>query len=229
MTTNVWKYIKVFSIFFLYIIFTSLIEYIIKLLGININDLSIRYSIIISVISSLLLMFILYIIYRKELNSSIKDYIKNFKEYFMFGSKIWIIGLLVMFISNAIICKYYKPISTNETVIHSMALSLPIYMTFSTLIFTPFVEEIIFRKLPRELFNNKIIYIITCGLVFGLIHSLAGLTSDNLFELIYIIPYGALGAAFAYMYAKKENIFIPITFHFLHNAIIVIYYLFELL
>ena len=41
-------------------------------------------------------------------------------------------------------------------------------------------------------------------------------------DLLYILPYGALGGAFAYILTKKNNILIPITFHMLHNGIITI-------
>lgn len=221
--------IKVISIFFFYCFFSLFVKYIISLFGIDINNLSINTTIIISIITSLIQMGVLYIIYRKEINNSIKDFIKNFKEYMMFGSKIWIIGVLVMFLSNYIINSFYIPIATNESVIHSLTLALPLYMIFSSLIFTPFIEEIIFRVLPRELFKDDVLYIIMCGLIFGFVHSLAGLTGETLIELVYIIPYGAVGAAFAYMYAKKKNIFIPIVFHLIHNSIILSFYLLELL
>ena len=39
-------------------------------------------------------------------------------------------------------------------------------------------------------------------------------------DLLYVIPYGFLGGSFAYILAKKDNIYIPITFHMLHNGIL---------
>ena len=40
--------------------------------------------------------------------------------------------------------------------------------------------------------------------------------------MLYIIPYGLFGSVFAYMYSKTKNIFVPMTFHFIHNTVLVI-------
>ena len=91
-------------------------------------------------------------------------------------------------------------------------------MIFSTIIYAPFVEELIFRKSIRDIIDNDYLYIIISGLTFGFVHTLAGSTLQ---ELIYIIPYGALGSCFAIMHVKTKNIYTSMTFHMIHNAIVV--------
>ena len=39
-------------------------------------------------------------------------------------------------------------------------------------------------------------------------------------DLLYIIPYGALGATFAYAYYKTDTVFTTVTFHIIHNTIL---------
>ena len=41
-------------------------------------------------------------------------------------------------------------------------------------------------------------------------------------ELLYIIPYGGLGAAFACMYQKTNTIFTDISMHMFHNSALIL-------
>ena len=63
------------------------------------------------------------------------------------------------------------------------------------------------------------------GLFFGLIHNLTGLDSK---QILYIIPYGAFGCVFAYMYTKTRTIFTSMTFHFIHNTVLVLISLYSM-
>ena len=86
----------------------------------------------------------------------------------------------------------------------------------------PFTEEMIFRKSLRNCFNNKVLYILLSGLIFGSMHLLS---ASSIVELVFLIPYSSLGCVFAYMYYKTDNIFVPMTFHMMHNTIIVLNYI----
>ena len=58
------------------------------------------------------------------------------------------------------------------------------------------------------------------GLLFGIAHNLDVIGKT---DMIYIIPYGIFGSIFAYTYVKTKNIYVPMTFHFIHNTILVIF------
>ena len=186
--------------------------------GIDITTYSntLKYQIIIGI--DLSFMFILFLLYRKTLLKDITLYIKNFIKNISTGTKYWIIGLCIMMLSNIIISYYFPGGSANEEAVQNIIKQVPIYMVFSTIIYAPFVEELIFRKSIRDIIDNDYLYIIISGLTFGFVHTLAGST---LHELIYIIPYGALGSCFAIMHVKTKNIYTSMTFHMIHNAIIV--------
>lgn len=186
--------------------------------GIDITTYSntLKYQIIIGI--DLSFMFILFLLYRKTLLKDITLYIKYFIKNISTGTKYWIIGLCIMMLSNIIISYYFPGGSANEEAVQNIIKQVPIYMVFSTIIYAPFVEELIFRKSIRDIIDNDYLYIIISGLTFGFVHTLAGSTLQ---ELIYIIPYGALGSCFAIMHVKTKNIYTSMTFHMIHNAIIV--------
>ena len=88
------------------------------------------------------------------------------------------------------------------------------------IIFAPILEELVFRLSFRNMFKTDIIFIIASGLFFGFMH----VSSPNsLLELIYIIPYSIPGIVFAYTLTKSKNIFVPISLHFVHNTIMMIF------
>ena len=125
-----------------------------------------------------------------------------------------------MGLSNKIL--YYitrQELSGNETSIRSLLDQFPIYMVFSAVVFAPIVEEIIFRKTVKNVFDKKYLYIILSGLIFGALH-----ISDysNFNEILLGIPYVIMGIDFAYIYYKSNNIFTTITLHSIHNLLLVL-------
>ena len=213
------NYVLIFvGLFILDILYSTLVISLIQKIGFNITDLSLINKYIVIILIDISLMFILYLIYRKELNHEFSKYLKNFKNFFSFGLKYWALGLAIMMISNFIIQFIYPSVASNEQAVQEALLEAPIYIAFSSCIFAPFAEEIIFRKALRKIFNNNLIFIIVSGIIFGLVHNLTSLSSG---QILYIIPYGTFGVIFAYMYVKTNSIFVPMTFHFIHNTILV--------
>lgn len=219
MKGKIGNFILSIILFTVYIVYPYLIVYLLKLIGIDISSYNQFVKTLILTGVYLSLMLIIFLIYRKDLINDFKDYKNNFNAYFIFGSKIWLTGLAVMYVSNIFLIQFLQSNATNEILVQEALKQSPLYMIFSTVIFAPFTEEIIFRKSIRNFISNDYIYMIISAIAFGYIHTLANYT--NPLELLYIIPYGALGYAFAYTYTKKKNIFVPITFHMFHNAIAV--------
>ena len=96
-------------------------------------------------------------------------------------------------------------------------------MIFNTVIYAPLTEELAFRKSIKDCTSNKLVYVLTSGLVFGMLHIIYYITSP--IDLVYLIPYSALGISFALLYHKTDNIFSTITIHSIHNLLAVIIYL----
>ncbi|HJJ08417.1 MAG TPA: CPBP family intramembrane metalloprotease [Bacilli bacterium] len=226
MKIKIKEIIKFILIFLLYLLYSDIIIIILTKLGVNIKVLPNNLKIAIMFLINLSLMIMLFIFYSKSIKENLKDLKLNFKSYIKDNFKYYVIGLLIMIISNIIISFFIEGNSTNETLIREYINIMPIYMIFSSCIYAPFTEEMVFRKSLRNCFNNKVLYILLSGLIFGSMHLLS---ASNLVELVFLIPYSSLGCVFAYMYYKTNNIFVPMTFHMVHNTIIVINYLLMLI
>lgn len=226
MKIKIKEIIKFILIFLLYLLYSDIIIIILTKLGVNIKVLPNNLKIAIMFLINLSLMIMLFIFYSKSIKENFKDFKSNFKTYIKDNFKYYVIGLLIMIISNIIISFFIEGNSTNETLIREYINIMPIYMIFSSCIYAPFTEEMVFRKSLRNCFNNKVLYILLSGLIFGSMHLLS---ASNLVELVFLIPYSSLGCVFAYMYYKTNNIFVPMTFHMVHNTIIVINYLLMLI
>ena len=125
-----------------------------------------------------------------------------------------------MLISNLLIQTFVsKGIADNEQNIREMFNSTPIYIFFSAVIYAPLMEELTFRLSIRKIFSNRWLFIIISGLLFGSLHVLTSF--NDITDLLYIIPYSAPGFAFAYMLDKYDNICVPISFHLIHNGMMI--------
>ena len=165
----------------------------------------------------LIVFFILY--YRKYLKEKWHDFTKNFKKYMKIGFKDWFTGFIIMYVANAIIMNFLGNIGQNEEVVQGLISKTPIVAFLLTTLFAPFIEEMLFRKLLQDCFNNKILFMIISGLLFGLVHVLG---AENYLEYLLIISYGALGFMFAHALVKTDNIYTTIMLHMFHNGVLTI-------
>lgn len=213
--------LKSVGIILLMLLFPSIIF---SILNINPNNISDKEYIFYLFVSNILLIIIYILIYRKTLVRDIKNYTKDLGNNIELGIKYWLIGFIIMAASNLFITHIMqKGIAGNEQDVRSYLDSFPLFMIFNTVIYAPLIEELTFRKSIKDAINNKWIYILTSGLVFGMLHISSYIT--NWTDLIYLIPYGSLGIAFAMLYHKTDNIFSTITMHALHNLLAVAVYL----
>ena len=154
-----------------------------------------------------------------------KTLIKDFKNFFnknIFNNlenafKYWLLGFIVMVVSNLILTAITEGIASNEEAVRTLIKAAPIYMFFDVSIYAPLMEELIFRKSIRDITDRKWLYILTSGLIFGGLHVISSISSPV--DLLYLIPYSSLGIAFAYSYYKSNNIFSSITMHCMHNTL----------
>ena len=193
----------------------------ILLFNIDLNNITGAQNVMLSTFSNCVLLIILFLIFRKDLIEEWKRFRKNFLENIDIGIKYWLVGLGIMMISNIIITFVVNlGQAANEQAVQSMISSLPWLMLINAGLIAPCTEEIIFRKGFKKAFPNKWLFIILSAIVFGALHVVTSMTSP--IELLYIIPYGALGAAFAYMYQKTDTIFTSITMHMFHNTALIL-------
>ena len=199
--------------------------FILRIFGINYNNFNEVLKVLFMFSLDLLFIGLLIFIYRK---SFFRDF-KNFFNRQVFSNislsfKYWLIGFLIMVFSNFIIAIITNgTLASNEEAVRDLIDKYPIYMAFQVMFYAPLTEEVIFRKSIKDAVNNKYLYVIISGLIFGGLHVISSI--NGLIDLIYLIPYCTLGFVFAYLYTKTNNIFSTITAHSFHNTLALILYL----
>lgn len=208
------KLICIFSLFFLASLFQLIPVYIFDL---DLETLTATQSVLLTIFSDLILVIILAIIYRKSLKEDFVKLKNNFYYHIDTGTKYWFIGLIVMVVSNLIITFFISGAQAgNEESVQELIKGSGFLSIIAVGILAPIAEELTFRKGFRECFKNKWLFIIISSLVFGGLHVVLSLNS--IWDLFYLIPYSSLGVAFAYMYAKTDNIYTSIIMHMFHNT-----------
>lgn len=213
--------LKSIGIILLFLTFSSLFFMIFNIDKDNITDSRYLYYL---VISNVILMGIFIYIYRKDLIKDLSYFKKNFEYNFFISFKYWLIGFVIMFISNLIITYILKlNIAGNEMEVRNFINVNPLLMILMASIVSPINEELVFRKSIKEACNNKWIYVITSGFIFGLLHVISYISTPV--NLVYLIPYTSLGIVFALLYYKTDNIYSTISMHAMHNTLAIIIYL----
>ena len=192
-----------------------------KLLNVDFTSMPTFLKVTYAISLDIVLLFLIYLVFKKDLIKDFKDFKKNNLNYFKKYLKIWLYGLIAMYFCNLIMTIINNGnLPGNEEGVRNLLTQMPFYMFISAVVLGPTIEELIFRKGIRKiLFFNDKLFIIFAGLIFGSLHVVGNINSW--IDLLYIIPYSSLGVAFAYMYVKSKNIFVPIMFHTIHNGLLV--------
>lgn len=207
------------TILFFYLFYSAFVVIILDKFHIDVKSMGITSKTIVLTLLEAVPVIVLGLIYRKDLVREFGLYKKNFKSYFKFSIKWWGLGLIIMAISNILIHVIFSITASNENTVQKLLKELPVYIAISSCLFAPIIEELIFRKSLKNCFKKNYLFIITSGLIFGGLHVLS---SKEILGLLYIIPYGAFGSIFAYIYCKTRNIYSTIIIHMIHNTILIV-------
>lgn len=144
-------------------------------------------------------------------------YLKNdFKKYVAFAFKHWLMMFgIIMVVATIQVFLGVNGESGNQEALKTLPL---LYLIPSTIIYAPIVEETIFRGSIRRLIKNDVVFIITSGVIFGLLHTF--LSEDGLYNIIiYSLNYVAMGSCLAYSYVKTNNIYTSMMIHAIQNTV----------
>lgn len=187
---------------------------------IDISNLSVTSKTIYLILFEILIMAVIALLHNKKIEKDAKDFRKNFKKYLEKYLPYYILALVIMMASSIIINSITNGIAGNEQSIRDTIVLAPVYMFFSAAIAAPFIEEMVFRQSIRNIITNDLSFVIASGLIFGGLHVIGNV--NNFADVLYIIPYATPGFVFAYMLTKTDNIFVPMSIHFLHNTLLMI-------
>ena len=213
---------KIIQSIFVFILFyySSYLQLIpILLFNMDIEKLTSTQNICLSLFSNIVLLLILCKIYWKELKAEWINFSKNYLQNKYAAFRYRYKGLVGMAVSNIILNFVLNAGgATNEKMVQEMITTLPILMLINAGIIAPIIEELTFRKAFKNVFQNKWVFILSSGLIFGGLHVITSFSTP--LELLYIIPYSSLGISFAYMYYKTNTIYTSISMHIIHNTVL---------
>lgn len=158
--------------------------------------------------------------FKDDFKFAVDDFKNNFKDRTKLGFKYWGAGLLLMMLSNALISLFLTggKIAENEQSVRVLIEAVPFFAIPMAILFAPILEEIAYRLGIRKLIKNDKFFVICSALFFGLAHVSTQATS--LVSFTYIIPYSVLGYYFAKLLVETKNILVSISFHILHNSLV---------
>ena len=190
----------------------------------QIDKITPQLDVLLSCFSNIILLAILFFMYRIDLRREFKNFIKNFNRSVDSCFKYWCIGLMMMLVANVVI-GYVLNLgqADNEQLVQGMIVALPAVMLLNAGFVAPIIEELVFRKAFKDAIKSKWKFILISGLVFGLMHVAVATTWV---DLIFFVPYSCLGIAFAYMHYDTESVFTPMLAHILHNSILILFSIF---
>lgn len=151
----------------------------------------------------------IYILYKREIHSSIKQL--NLKKLLTYSLLPAIVVLLANFF-------FIFLISNNTMIIETYPLNILFIM--NTLIFGPIAEELIYRF---TFINNnwslkiKVPLILLSSLIFTYSHRFA--VEGNLF---FLIPFFILGVSLMLIYIRTNNILYCICMHSIYNGLVLL-------
>ncbi|MHB0808211.1 MAG: CPBP family intramembrane glutamic endopeptidase [Facklamia hominis] len=176
-------------------------------------------SLYLLVLCQLLTMIIAYLLYKDELKKQWLDLKgQNFRQLFPKQFlKLYFAMLVIRIISMQIIGLFVDPnlLGQNQEIINQIAQSTPYIMTFfMTVLFAPFVEELVFRQaLIGSFQSKKWINIMTfvSVILFTLAHMM------HWADFVIYLPMAAIIVYFYRHY--QENVIASMAFHGLNNLI----------
>jgi uncharacterized protein len=166
-----------------------------------------------TIISFSIALIIILFLLRKEMN--MRNHVPAGKTF------IWsILGVFLALAAQSIAAMIemkllgIEPGSQNTKVIVDMVKLTP-FLIIVTSVIGPILEEIIFRKIIFGTLAPRLGFFLSAiisAVIFGVVH----------LDFSHLLIYTAMGLVFAYLYAKTNQILVPIFAHVMMNTIVVL-------
>ncbi|MBQ9318535.1 MAG: CPBP family intramembrane metalloprotease [Bacilli bacterium] len=190
----------------LYFIWPSLTKYFVNMLNGQVNELY-------TFISNIILLIILFIIYHKNILSSLKK-ISLRRILYLFGI-IVVVQMITNLLSVALIG--VKNHNTYGGLLPDFLKNYPVLAIMSLVIIFPIVESITFNKTLRDIINSKWAFIICSSLFFWLVNLLA--FDFRFVSIIATMSCFTTSIVINYFYYKDNNISSVIMVKMIYNLI----------
>lgn len=217
--------IKLIICFLLFYFVGDTIKWILTLLNIDITN---KLVVLLQLICSSIILIVLILLYKKDIKEELRKVKKDKEKVIGYILKMFLIFMVVKFLvgilSGVLLLLFNMDIeslnSVNQSTIEILAKESPLLIFISSSILAPVYEELLFRLGIKRVIKNKYVFMITSGLIFGLLHIFP--LSDGItlaLGLIQSITYVTMGVFLAYTYESSDSIVNSIGVHFLNNLL----------
>jgi len=185
-----------------------------------INSANLGNSILINILSNFVCLTLILLIYFNDLKKDLKKYIKNYKNYTKKTFKYFLYGLLGYVLINFIIAislQSFNISNDNINALESEFANNIIPLIITTMFYYPIIEELVFKKTFKDIIKNKWLFVIISA--FANAFFAYAFSATNVITLVYIIPSTIFYMGLSYSYYESNNIFVPIIYRIIYNAI----------
>lgn len=197
-----------------YILWATFIQFPLSVLKVHNNVVISIYEVIINIIY----LIVMYLLFYKDISSDIKKSLTN-KKKTVINITLCILSLFfIMLLTNILSFFVFKKIilPNNDISLVNGINKSTFTSLFYLLMFSPFIEELVFRLNLRKVYKNSIVFIIISSVLLGLYY----LIYNDL--NILFISYYLVGLFLSIMYVKTDNIIINIISRIIYNLILFI-------
>lgn len=118
---------------------------------------------------------------------------------------------------------HIQPVPTNLSLMSDLLVQWPLSAVLFAVVLAPAYEELLFRRVlfGRLLAAGRpVLGIVLSSVAFALLHEIPGLSGNGFLAICQLwLVYGAMGAAFAWLYWRTGSLWAAILAHGLNNAI----------
>lgn len=210
------KLIKGAGVFLLYILFPYILDmFLPSITTSNTTELFIRFTCMF-----LLLLFFIFI-YKSDIIKDIKAFKKEGLKLIGKSLLYFLILLVVLTGTSAILMSIYPNFEyTNSSIIDTLIKDHFYLMLVYVFIISLFTEQIVFRKVFKDILHNKYFFIIFSGLIYGIFQ--VGYNISSLNDICTIIPFTFAGIILNLSYEKTDNILTPCLVYFFYDLFLLI-------
>lgn len=157
--------------------------------------------------------------FRKKLLEDAKNFKNNVKGNVKKIIIVFVVAILLMYLSNVILYTLFGNIASNEESVRDVLFKSPLLMGLSFGLIGPIIEELCFRYPYRDALLKKEIKFIIYTFIFAFVHIIGDFSVTG---LLYIIPYLFLSISIGYGFYKTDNIYTSMITHIFNNAFSII-------
>lgn len=205
------KLIRNIGIFLLYILVPYVLNvFLPSITSSSVLELTIR-------IACMFLLLLFFVFLNKD--DIIRD-IKAFKSNVLkivLKSVMYFVILMVGFalISAILIAIYPKFQYTNSSIVQDILNKNLWFGIFYIFVICLFTEQIVFRKIFKDILHNKYFFVVFSGIIYGIFQ--VGYNIRTINDILTIIPFSFVGIILSVSYEKTDNIVTPCMVYFLYN------------